>query len=664
MILNKVSVKNFLSVNGQLDFPVDPQVTVLLGANDHGKSNLLRALICLNKENAIASSDENWDSKGARVDFEFKLTQSERAAFSNLLHVKKEALDNLQKELDQYVSFAENDDEDEGEQGALVGPASVINSSVLLAGVKQPTNKSTSKVRISDDVEYDIECVNDEIAFLESILENSQDGTIVISRIGIDGPRMLHDVSFSDIWSDTKELLIPMIPRVELFESSSTQLPDSVKASEIENSEFEFLQGIFFYAGLNPLDCEGLFIQDDETDKTLEIASGMLDKELRQLWAQGVDLNLHFQLRHRGESIELLADDPSVKARKARMSKRSAGVTQFFRLSMVLHARRKKNPANSYIYLFDEPGVFLHPKGQKDLLQVFERLSGDTQIIYATHSLFMLNQNFPERHRLIAKDQSGTKVDSKPYRANWKHAVDSLGIRLTANILFSPTVLLVEGDSDPIYIYELFRQLNQSGEIDADANLLGILSYSDLQNLRFLMQTFKLADDDCQVMVLCDGDSQGKDYSKAVAPLAKKLGVKIISLESGLAIEDYVLHPKLFVLAVEQTIKAAMEAIPKSVPADLAKLVQEGWKKFQSTTKDPKQPTNAGKWFKEFCIEIMEEEASKVALARNYAFLCREKFKGAEIEPKRVSTATALCEQVISILKIPSVKASRQLVES
>ena len=95
---------------------------------------------------------------------------------------------------------------------------------------------------------------------------------------------------------------------------------------------------------------------------------------------------------------------------------------------MVLYARQKKHPANSYIYLFDEPGVLLHPQGQRDLLQVFEQLADDNQIVYATHSLFLLNQNFPERHRLIFKDGEGTKVDQKPYRQNWKWATDALGV--------------------------------------------------------------------------------------------------------------------------------------------------------------------------------------------------------------------------------------------
>src|SRR5262249_46501157 len=152
-------------------------------------------------------------------------------------------------------------------------------------------------------------------------------------------------------------------------------------------------------------------------------------ENLRKLWGQGTELTFYF--RHRGPYIDVLADDPSIKNRPARMSKRSGGFTQFFRVSMILEARRQKKPANSYIYLFDEPGVFLHPQGQKDLLQVFEQLADQTQIVYATHSIFMLNQNFPERHLLVAKDGEGTKIDSKPYRQNWRLATDSLGVYLT-----------------------------------------------------------------------------------------------------------------------------------------------------------------------------------------------------------------------------------------
>jgi predicted ATP-dependent endonuclease of OLD family len=60
-------------------------------------------------------------------------------------------------------------------------------------------------------------------------------------------------------------------------------------------------------------------------------------------------------------------------------------------LNMRLLSRTESNQANSYIFLFDKPGTALHPAGQVNLQRVFERLSQGNQIVYTTHSVFMVN---------------------------------------------------------------------------------------------------------------------------------------------------------------------------------------------------------------------------------------------------------------------------------
>jgi predicted ATP-dependent endonuclease of OLD family len=765
MILTNVRVKNFLSINGECEFPADKHVTVLLGANDHGKSNLLKALRCLNVETPITAEDENWDAKGARLEFDFNLSDAELKLIQALL----ENRDTRRKAFEDEVATkaeAAAIEEAAATQAAAAPPAPSVAPTVEVPLPPMPVAASTSEaaapppiIAPTPDVQPQLQVpaipaaaeatpppspaiaqtpdapllppqasgtapvsvastsssaisvapplpvaplraeatkVSPEPAanasslvvpltpdhqFLKDLVAKST-SKVTVSRTGVDAELSIEGVKLSQLPEDIASPIRAMIPRVELFEAFSGELQDSVTAPEIKLPASEFLQGIFFYAGLDPMDCDALFIQDDETDKTLETASATLDKELRQIWTQGQDLNLHFQLKHRRDKIELLADDPSVKIRKARMSKRSAGVTQFFRLSMVLHARRKKNPSNSYIYVFDEPGVFLHPKGQKDLLQVFEQLSNDTQIVYATHSLFMLNQNFPERHRLISKDNDGTKVDSKPYRANWKYAVDALGVRLTANILFSPNILLVEGDSDPIYIYDFLRVLNNAGEIDADANLLGIMSYGDLPNLRFLIQTFKSENNDRLVGVVFDGDSQGRQYQKDVAALMRKHDVRSIALESGYAIEDYCLNTSIFLRAVEDTLISSFEAMEKKVPTDLRTAIHESWTAFTQNrskpTKEKRQTEgavakesneemvktenaeNAGGWFKMLSKQLLDNGSSKVALARNYAFLSRDAEVAVGDDIKKLAMTKNLLTQIATTLTLPSRRAKKE----
>jgi predicted ATPase len=101
-------------------------------------------------------------------------------------------------------------------------------------------------------------------------------------------------------------------------------------------------------------------------------------------------------------------------------SRRSSGFTHFFTLKTILHARERESLANSYIYRFDEPGTYLHPSGQADLIRELDAISRANQVVYATHSIFLVNRTFPARHRLIVKDQSGTRIDGKPYLGRWE----------------------------------------------------------------------------------------------------------------------------------------------------------------------------------------------------------------------------------------------------
>ena len=643
MILKKITITNFRSVNGTIELDADQNVTILLGANDHGKSNILAAIQCLNAETPISEDDVNWDaSTSSCLVFDLGLSEEDSLTLKTAINTAFPPI------VPAVIEIPEGTGSDEQQQE----PES---ASVITANGPAVAEIDDSE---DDSPSVDPQVIDRRMRAALSIL-STPSPTVTLMRTGPATPLTFRGIPLASLPVQVQTALTQIIPRVELFLAFSGELQDSVTAAQIKTDTFEFLQGVFFYAGIDPMSADDLFTHNDQTERKLDEASHKLDAELRRIWAQGVDLNLHFELRHRQGAIEFLANDPAVKTRKARMSKRSTGVTQFFRLSMLLNARRKKHPANSYMYLFDEPGVFLHPKGQKDLIQVFEQISGEAQVVYATHSLFMLNQNFPERHRLIIRDAIGTRVDQKPYRANWRLATDALGVYLTAGILFSPTVLLVEGDSDPLYLYEMFRQLNRAGMLDADTNMLGILSYGDLPNLRFLLQMFKPENKESIVAVLCDGDVTGKKISEGVKSLCERLTVPRLMLQSGKAMEDYVIRKPAFLAAVEDTLRMACEAEQQPIPEDLKDRIQKAWTVHEASTTQ-----NAGKWFKDFSKELLlkKGEASKVALARNYAFRCRAE-EQQEYDAVQGTAALEICKEIAAKLGLPSIKA-KQVVEA
>ncbi len=247
---------------------------------------------------------------------------------------------------------------------------------------------------------------------------------VILRRIGVEGElEFVFDDRYDGdlLWSWIDGIL----PRVELIQPIN-RLSDAVSLGEIDSEEQSFLRGIFYYAGIYKDEWDGIFERTDRTIPRLRNASAQLNDTLSHNWSQGQELKFTLLHNSSANQIDLLIEDPAVEKRDVRAFRRSAGFTSFFALKTILHSREQEAQARSYIWIFDEPGLYLHPLGQHDLIQVMETLAEYNQAIYCTHSLLMINKNYPARHRLLVKDHTGTRVDGKPYIGNWKSAMDAL----------------------------------------------------------------------------------------------------------------------------------------------------------------------------------------------------------------------------------------------
>ena len=183
-----------------------------------------------------------------------------------------------------------------------------------------------------------------------------------------------------------------MRPRVELFEAPKNNLIDKVTREQLTTAPFEFMQGIFMLAGIWEKR-DSIFSESDVNLRLLDEASVRLNDVIKDKWNQGNDLI--WKLKHTGTNgniIEIKLQDPSITTRYIRPSLKSAGFQTYFLISMIVLARTQNNKGK-YIFLFDEPGTFLHPAAQMDLQRSFEIISDNAQIVYTTHSVFLINKN-------------------------------------------------------------------------------------------------------------------------------------------------------------------------------------------------------------------------------------------------------------------------------
>lgn len=214
----------------------------------------------------------------------------------------------------------------------------------------------------------------------------------------------------------------------------------------------------------------------------LEGASNALTKEIFRYWTQ----NRHLRVQFRFE--QGLAKDPPpfnsgfvMRTRientrhgvTTRFDDRSAGFVWFFSF-LVWFSQVRKNYGDNLIILLDEPGLSLHAKAQADLLRYFDERLGEFQVIYTTHSPFMVDAARILRARTVedvfkeATDSTMTEQDVGTIVGHDVLSTDrdtlfplqaALGYDITQSLFIGEHSLLVEGPSELLYFPWFSRRL-------------------------------------------------------------------------------------------------------------------------------------------------------------------------------------------------------------
>lgn len=105
--------------------------------------------------------------------------------------------------------------------------------------------------------------------------------------------------------------------------------------------------------------------------------------------------------------------------------------------------------------MLDEPGLNLHAMAQYDLLQFINDLVPEYQIIYTTHSPFMVETESLNQVRTILETDKGTVISDclQEKDPNTLFPLQAaLGYTIAQNLFISKNNLLVEGIADLVYL--------------------------------------------------------------------------------------------------------------------------------------------------------------------------------------------------------------------
>jgi predicted ATPase len=206
-------------------------------------------------------------------------------------------------------------------------------------------------------------------------------------------------------------------------------------------------------------------------------------------------------------------------------TERSRGLRYF--LSYYVQLRANQPPEGcEQLLLLDEPDAYLSGVGQQDLLRILEEFakpedgSDGGQVVYVTHSPYLINRNAAHRIRVLDKGShdEGTRVVTDASRNHYEPLRSSLGPFVAETAFIGGANLFVEGLADQVLLAGISSHLR--GRDTAPSQTLNLNevtivpagSASAIPYMVYLARGRDVVKPPC--VVLLDGDNSGKDAAK------------------------------------------------------------------------------------------------------------------------------------------------------
>jgi predicted ATP-dependent endonuclease of OLD family len=543
MKLTFFEVENFRSIGSKTRCDVDSRITVLAGKNESGKSNLLHAL------KAFSTTFEETDvpeGKGGIPTVTLHYT-IERDELVNLARSIFEMQDGEEFEVilpnkPFSVTFCRK----YGEDKIIVSGEAITALKELKEGELNYWSSRVDKLikeissaevlqRHRDKLQAEIE-QEDAPSWLQALgalvlsLQNTPDAEKLTEyKVELEQCKASLDFYAKEI--DFGTPLWKMAPKFVLFDSFEDILP--AQADERDVEEKEILQRFFALCGIEP---EVIFREESPKKRKLIVnnVSNQISGDFCGYYNQStVKLTMDVD----GDSVQFYVYDADGTT-PFYPSQRSKGFQWFLSFYLTL---KSVGLESNHIILIDEPGLYLHAKAQQDMLKILENLSEQHQIIFSTHSPYLIDTAHLHRVRLVMRDTStgNTIIENKIQKVADKDTltpiVTAIGYDLAQGLTVGrKTNIITEGISDYYYLSSFFKLV--SAPRLHDIAIIPAVGADQVPNIASILYGWGV---DC--VALLDNDTKGRaTHAKLVKNLGFKDGVNVffVSLNEGDSIED------------------------------------------------------------------------------------------------------------------------------
>lgn len=253
-----------------------------------------------------------------------------------------------------------------------------------------------------------------------------------------------------------------------------------------------------------------------DRNNVLITAQERVQRRINRLWRQKtVSIELRYDQRH--EEIELLVHDrgsdetEGMAPQPIGPENRSKGFQWF--LAAYLQLAAESSSDEDGLLLFDDPAVFLHPEGKRDWLSTVEGELEEMQVVYTSHSPFLIDEGAPDRIRLLEKtDGDGTRITRELHtgaNSTLEPLRRTLGLDVSSSLMIAPRkVLILEGVVDRDVLNAVIERLDETGSLPLDSTNVCLVPSGGAGEVPKMARW--VANQGFDYAVLFDDDSEGR----------------------------------------------------------------------------------------------------------------------------------------------------------
>ena len=195
------------------------------------------------------------------------------------------------------------------------------------------------------------------------------------------------------------------------------------------------------------------------------------------------------------------------------------------------------NVEGNFIFAMEEPENSLHPKAQRQLLNVIQEISASTQVIVTTHSPVFIDRSKFESNILLTRTLSGNTIAKVFAESALAEVRTDLGIRASDALLKGGgnCAVLVEGKTEEDG-FPVFMEMMGQSEFELGIAII-IMGGSDLIKTKNIIQLLKGYDIPCVVVLDRDAQKTADDLNRMLGNELDNLR-QVFCLKNG-TIEDY-----------------------------------------------------------------------------------------------------------------------------